>query len=101
MSKSIPSSGAGAIRVMLKNKKDLHFEQQSKKANEERTSYLYDIFYENVTGTLNMSVVDGDIRIAALNLSMGKVVIFWSRMVNVSSSACGHRYRRYRYRGRN
>ena len=62
------------IRVMLKNKKDLHFEQQSKKANEERTSYLYDIFYENVTGTLNMSVVDGEIRIAALNLSMGKVI---------------------------
>ena len=74
MSKSIPSSGAGAIRVMLKNKKGLHFEQQSKKANEERISYLYDIFYENVTGTLNMSVVDGDIRIAALNLSMGKVI---------------------------
>lgn len=74
MSKSIPSSGAGAIRVMLKNKKDLRFEQQSKKANEERTSYLYDIFYENVTGTLNMSVVDGEIRIAALNLSMGKVI---------------------------
>ena len=33
MSKSIPSSGAGAIRVMLKNKKGLHFEQQSKKAD--------------------------------------------------------------------
>lgn len=74
MGKSIPSSGAGAIRVMLKNKKDLRFERQSKKESEDRVSYLYDIFYENVTGTLNMSVVNGNVHIAALNLSVGKVI---------------------------
>lgn len=74
MAKSIPSSGAGAIRIMLKNKDELHFEQQSKKESEERTSYLYDIFYGNVTGTLNMSVVKGEVHIAALNLSVGKVI---------------------------
>ncbi|WP_297236718.1 hypothetical protein [uncultured Faecalicoccus sp.] len=74
MAKSIPSSGAGAIRIMLKNKDELHFEQQSKKESEERTSYLYDIFYDNVTGTLNMSVVKGEVHIAALNLSVGKVI---------------------------
>ncbi|WP_296241585.1 hypothetical protein [uncultured Faecalicoccus sp.] len=74
MGKSIPSSGAGAIRVMLKNKQDLHFELQSKKESEARTSYLYDIYYENVTGTLNMSVTDGEVKIAALNLSVGKVI---------------------------
>ncbi|HIW17846.1 hypothetical protein HNQ43_000685 [Faecalicoccus acidiformans] len=74
MGKSIPSSGAGAIRVLLKNKKDLHFELQSKKESEARISYLYDIYYENVTGTLNMSVSDGEVKIAALNLSVGKVI---------------------------
>ena len=59
---------------MLKNKQDLHFELQSKKESEARTSYLYDIYYENVTGTLNMSVTDGEVKIAALNLSVGKVI---------------------------
>lgn len=74
MGKSIPSSGAGAIRVLLKNKDELHIERQSKKANEERVSYLYDIFYQNVTGTLTISVVNGEVKIAALNLSVGKVI---------------------------
>ncbi len=74
MAKSIPSSGAGAVRIILKNKKDFHFDLREKKEENSKTSYLYDVFYENATGTLNM-LVDGDQPvIAALNLSLGKVI---------------------------
>ncbi len=74
MAKSIPSSGAGAIRIMLKNKDAMHFNLREKKEDNGRISYLFDFYYENVTGTLNI-LMDGDVvSIAALNLSLGKVI---------------------------
>lgn len=74
MAKSIPSSGAGAIRILLKNKDALHFDLREKKEDNGRVSYLFDLYYENVTGTLNI-LMDGDtVSIAALNLSLGKVI---------------------------
>jgi hypothetical protein len=74
MTKSIPSSGAGAVRIILKNKDNFHFSLRNKGQEGDRTSYLYDVFYENATGTLNMMVKDGVVEIAALNLSLGKVI---------------------------
>ena len=56
MVKSIPSSGAGAVRIILKNKENFHFSLRNKGQEGDRTSYLYDVFYENATGTLNMMV---------------------------------------------
>ena len=58
MAKSIPSSGAGAVRIILKNKDAFHF----------------DLNYENTTGTLNVLMDNGEPVIAALNLSLGKVI---------------------------
>ena len=51
MAKSIPSSGAGAVRIILKNKENFHFSLRNKGQEGDRTSYLYDVFYENATGT--------------------------------------------------
>ena len=74
MAKSIPSSGAGAIRIMLKNKDAMHFNLREKKVDSGRITYLFDFYYQNVTGTLNI-LMDGDVvSIAALNLSLGKVI---------------------------
>ena len=74
MAKPIPSSGAGAVRVILKNKEDFHFDLRTKKEEGTKTSYLYDVFYVNATGTLNMAVENGEVVIAALNLGYGKVI---------------------------
>lgn len=74
MAKSIPASGAGAVRVILKNKEAFHFDLRKKTVEGDRISYIYDVFYENVTGTLNMAVKDGEPIIAAMNLSLGKVI---------------------------
>ncbi len=74
MAKSLPSSGAGAVRILLKNKKDFHFDLREKKEENGKTSYLYDVFYENATGTFNILTEGDEIKVAALNLSLGKVI---------------------------
>lgn len=74
MGKSLSTSGAGAVRTILKNKEDLKADLRTKTTEGARTSYLYDIFYENAAGTLNIAVEEGDIVLAALNLSLGKVI---------------------------
>lgn len=74
MAKSLPSSGAGAVRILLKNKKDFHFDLREKKEENGKTSYLYDVFYENASGTFNILTEGDEIKVAALNLSLGKVI---------------------------
>lgn len=74
MAKSIPASGAGAVRIILKNKEAFHFDLRETKDEDGKQSYLYDVYYENVTGTFNI-LMDGNTPvIAALNLSLGKVI---------------------------
>ena len=46
MAKSLPSSGAGATRIILKNKDAFHFDLREKKEENGKMSYLYDVFYE-------------------------------------------------------
>lgn len=74
MGKNLNASGAGAIRTIMKNKDDFHFELRKKEQDGKRMNYLYDVFYENAAGTLNMAVENGQVVIAALNLSLGKVI---------------------------
>ena len=74
MTKSIPSSGAGAVRIILKNKDAFHFDLREKKEDNGKQSYLFDVYYENATGTLNVLMDNGEPVIAALNLSLAKVI---------------------------
>lgn len=74
MTKSIPSSGAGVVRIILKNKDAFHFDLREKKEDNGKQSYLFDVYYENATGTLNVLMDNGEPVIAALNLSLGKVI---------------------------
>lgn len=76
MAKSIPSSGAGAVRIILKNKDAFHFDLREKKEENGKVSYLFDVYYENTTGTLNVLMENNEPVIAALNLSLGKVITF-------------------------
>ena len=67
MTKSIPSSGAGAVRIILKNKDAFHFDLREKKEDNGKQSYLFDVYYKNATGTLNVLMDNGEPVIAALN----------------------------------
>lgn len=74
MAKTIPASGAGAVRIMLKNKDALTFDLREKNEEQNIIEYSYDIFYENVTGILHIRVQDNEVVSAAMQLSMGKVI---------------------------
>ncbi|WP_303032728.1 hypothetical protein [Dubosiella newyorkensis] len=74
MAKTISASGSGAVRTILKNKEAFEFALRSKETEGNRIRYFYDVFYENTNGTLNIAVEDGDVKIASLNLSLGKVI---------------------------
>ena len=65
MAKSIPSSGAGAVRIILKNKDAFHFDLREKKEENGKVSYLFDVYYENTTGTLNVLMENNEPVIAA------------------------------------
>lgn len=74
MGKAIPASGANAVRIILKNKDAFHYDLRSETPDGSRTTYVFDIFYENTTGTFTIATDNGKIIVAALNLSMGKVI---------------------------
>ncbi len=74
MGKKLSSTGAGAVRTILKSKQDFHFDLREETNENGKTGYLFDVYYENATGTLNMLVNDGTVEMAALNLSLGKVI---------------------------
>ena len=74
MAKSIPSSGAGAVRIILKNKDAFHFDLREKKEDNGKQSYLFDVYYEYTTGILNVLMDYGETVIAVLNLSLCKVI---------------------------
>ena len=74
MVKPITASGVGAVRLILKNKEDFHFDLRKKEMDGKKESYLFDVFYVNATGTLNIALEENEIKIAALNLGLGKVI---------------------------
>lgn len=74
MAKSIPASGAGAVRIMLKNKDALQCELRQKNEEGTKVDYLYDVFYENVSGTFRIVLDNDQVTLATLNINMGKVI---------------------------
>lgn len=74
MGKKIPPSGAGAIRTILKSLNDFHAELRSENEDGGRITRVYDVFYENITGTMTIVTRNDDIEIAVLNITGGKVI---------------------------
>lgn len=74
MGKPILTSGANAVRTLLKYKEDFQFDLRSETMDGTATTRVYDIFYENTTGTFTIVTDHDEISVAALNLSMGKVI---------------------------
>lgn len=70
---SIGKKQTNVIRLMLKNKEDLHLELRKDTTTENARHFLYDVFFHNLTGTLTFVVKEGEITIASLNLSNNTV----------------------------
>lgn len=74
MAKRMNLSAANAVRTILKNKEDFKVELVEKTNDGDRTNYLYDVFFNDQNGTLNIAVEQGEIKIAVLNLNMGRII---------------------------
>lgn len=74
MAKRMNLSAANAVRTILKNKEDFKVELVEKINDGDRTNYLYDVFFNDQNGTLNIAVEQGEIKIAVLNLNMGRII---------------------------
>lgn len=74
MNKTIPSSGANAVKIILKNREALTCSLKNKMDGDAIT-YVFDVFYEDKTGTFNFRVKDGTFLSANLNLlGLAKVI---------------------------
>lgn len=74
MNKTIPNSGAGAVKIILKNKEALHCSLKNKMDGDAIT-YVFDVFYEDKTGTFNFRVKNEEFLSANLNLlGLAKVI---------------------------
>lgn len=74
MAKKLTLTGANAVRVLLKNKEGIRSELISEEKDGDRTTYVFDLFYEDSTGTFTIAREGDQIRVAALNLNMGRVI---------------------------
>lgn len=74
MAKRMNLSAANAVRTILKNIEDFKVELVEKTNDGDRTNYLYDVFFNDQNGTLNIAVEQGEIKIAVLNLNMGRII---------------------------
>lgn len=71
MATKINNMATGAVRIMLRNKEDIHVELRGHEDNH----YLFDISYENVFGVLTFRTnAQGGIEQASLNLNKGRII---------------------------
>lgn len=75
MSKSIPSSGANAVKLILKNKEAFKCYLKNQETTGNITTYSLDVFYEDHTGTFTIRVDDTGLKTASLNITGLKKVI--------------------------
>ena len=75
MSKSIPSSGANAVKLILKNKEAFKCYLKNKELTGDVTPYSLDVFYEDHTGTFTIRVDETGLKTASLNIIGLKKVI--------------------------
>lgn len=74
MAKKLTLNGSNAVRILLKNKEAIQADLRSEEKDDDRTTYVFDIFYEDSTGTFTIARENDRIVVAALNLNMGRVI---------------------------
>lgn len=73
MAKKVSLNAANAIRGILKNKEELKADLRSEEKDGDRTVYVFDVFFGDAIGTFTIAQENGEIPVAVLNFSMGKI----------------------------
>lgn len=74
MAKKLTLTGANTVRTILKNKEDFHVDLRDQEVDDARTTYVFDFEYGDHIGTFTIATEDGEIKVAVLNLSMGRII---------------------------
>ena len=74
--KRIPASGAGAVKILLKNIDQIRLEKKDSTLAGDAIYYLFDVFYPGYAGTLNVSVLDEQPVMAVLDLQLARPITF-------------------------
>lgn len=71
--KKLTKTGANVVRTILKNIDAFQVDLRSKEEEGGRTTYVFDVFYEDSTGTFTIATENNEITVAVLNLSMSRI----------------------------
>ncbi|MBD5424088.1 MAG: hypothetical protein HDR44_03065 [Allobaculum sp.] len=72
--KKLTHTGANVVRTILKNLDAFQADLRSQETEGNRTTYIFDVFYQDTNGTFTIAKENGEIVIAVLNLSMSRIV---------------------------
>lgn len=72
--KKLTQTGANVVRTILKNLSAFQADLRSQETEGNRTTYIFDVFYQDTNGTFTIATENGEIVIAVLNLSMSRIV---------------------------
>ncbi|MEG0329198.1 MAG: hypothetical protein RSC10_06890 [Longicatena sp.] len=75
MNKSIPNSGANAVKIIWKNKEAFEFNFKNKAEGSSDVTYTFEVSYETYYGTFNFRMKQDEFLSATLNLTGLKKVI--------------------------
>ena len=75
MSNAIPSSGANAVKLILKNKEAVTCYLKNQDVVGDTTTYTFDFFYEDHNGTFTIRKGGDELKTASLNIIGLKKVI--------------------------
>lgn len=75
MSKTLPSSGANAVKIIWKDKEEFHCSLKNTMEGAGDMTYVFDVEYGNYVGTFNFRIKDEEFASATLNIMTLKKVI--------------------------
>ena len=94
MSKSIPVSGANAVKIILKDKEEFKCILKNTMEGHEEMTYVFDVTYGTYVGTFNFRMKEGEFVAANLNLMTLRKVITMDNDANLKK-LCDYVYKTY------
>lgn len=94
MSKSLPISGANAVKIILKDKEEFLCSLKNTMEGHDEMTYVFDVTYGTYIGTFNFRIKNDEFVAANLNLMTLKKVITMDNDANIVK-LCDHVYQTY------
>ena len=94
MAKTLPSSGANAVKIILKDKEEFSCTLKNTMELTDEKTYVFDVTYGKYIGTFNFRIRNNEFLAANLNLMTLKKVITMDNDANLIK-LCDYVYKTY------